>query len=62
MTTKKICVLPCFQSFLCADHYNFNKGYLIQVVFKDIQGLLWKTQGLFKHIPQFFNFQGFSRT
>ena len=36
----------------------FNKGYFIQVAFKNIQGLLSKIQGLFKDILQFFNFQG----
>ena len=30
----------------------------IQGAFKNIQELLWKIQGLFKDIPQFFNFQG----
>ena len=30
------------------------KVIFIQEVFKNIQGLLWKTQGLFKHITQFF--------
>ena len=27
-------------------------------IFKNIQGPLWKIQGLFQDIPQFFNFQG----
>ena len=31
----------------------------IQGAFKNIQGLSWKIQGLFKDIPQLFNFQGF---
>ena len=30
----------------------------IQGAFKNIQGLLWKIQGLFKDFPKFFNFQG----
>ena len=29
----------------------------IQGAFKNIQGLLWKIQGLLKDIPQFFSFQ-----
>ena len=35
-----------------------NEGYFIQGALNNIQGLLWKIQGLFKDIPQFFNFQG----
>ena len=44
------------------------KVLFIQGAFKNIQGLPWKLQGLFKYIQQFFNlrtFQGhdaFSRT
>ena len=34
------------------------KVIFIQGAFKNIQGLLWKIQGLFKDIAQFFNFQG----
>ena len=34
------------------------KVIFIQGAFKNIQALLWKIQGLFKDIPQFFNFQG----
>ena len=34
------------------------KVLFIQGAFKNIQGLLWKIQGLFDDIPQFFNFQG----
>ena len=40
-------------NFLWANHFIF-KVIFIQEVFKNIQGLLWKTQGLFKHITQFF--------
>ena len=51
MTTKKICVLLCF-------NHSFMKVIFIQGAFNNIQGLLWKIQGLFKDIPLFFNFQG----
>ena len=34
------------------------KVIFIQGAFKNIQGPLWKIQGLFKDIPQLFNFQG----
>ena len=61
---ENFCVLLCFQSFLvCAKHF-FKiffltiKATFIQVAFKNIQGLLWKIQGLFKDIPQICNFQG----
>ena len=36
----------------------FTKVIFIQGAFKNIQGLVWKIQGLFKDIPHFFNFQG----
>ena len=35
------------------------KVIFIQGTFKNIQGLLWKIQGLFTDIQQFSNFQGF---
>ena len=54
MITKTICVLLCVQSSLCA----LTKVIFIQGAFKNIQGLLWKIQGLFKDIPQIFYFQG----
>ena len=62
MITKKICVLLCFQSFLCAKHFFFNKGSLYSRSFQNIQGLLWKIQGLFKDVPQFSIFKDFLRT
>ena len=34
------------------------KLIFIQGTFKNIQGLVWKIQGLLKDILQFFNFQG----
>ena len=59
MITKKICVLLCFQSFLCVNLFFLTmKIIFIQGALKNIQGLLWKIQGRFKNIPQFFNFQG----
>ena len=50
---ENVCVLLCFQSFLvCAKQFFFFfltiKATFIQVAFKNIQGLLWKIQGLFK--------------
>ena len=50
MNNKKICVLLCFQSFLWAKQFFLTKVIFIQGAFKSIQGL-------FKDIPQFFNFQ-----
>ena len=55
--TKTICVLLCFQSFLCAKQFFLTRVIFIQGAFKNIQGLLWKIQGLLKDIPQFFSFQ-----
>ena len=55
--TKPICVLLCFQSFLCAKQFFLTRIIFIQGAFKNIQGLLWKIQGLLKDIPQFFSFQ-----
>ena len=57
--TKTICVLLCFQSFLCAKQFFLTRVIFIQGAFKNIQGLLWKIQGLLKDIPQFFSFQTF---
>ena len=62
MITRNICILLCFQSFLFPKTLFFKKKkkevIFIQGAFKNIQELLWKIQGLFKDIPQFFNFQG----
>ena len=60
MITKKICVLLSFNHSFA---YNFllTKVILIQGAFKNIQGPLWKIQGLFIGIPQFFNFQGLAK-
>ena len=50
--------------YCCAFHDSFAQNLFltnivfIQGAFKNIQGLLWKIQGLFKDIAQFFNFQG----
>ena len=48
-------------AFFCTKHF-LMKDIFIQGTFNNIQGLLWKIQGLFKDIPLFFNFQGLSRT
>ena len=59
MITRKICILLCFQSFLLPKTFFFlTEVIFIQEAFKSIQEFLWKIQGLFKDIPQFFNFQG----
>ena len=36
----------------------FNEGYFCSRSFQNNQGLLWRIQGLFEDIHQFFNFQG----
>ena len=55
MITKKNCVLLFFSIIpLRKTCFFFHEGG----AFKNIQGLLWKIQGLFKAIPQFFNFPG----
>ena len=52
------CILLSFQSFLGARQRCINEALLIQGPFDRIQGLLGKTQGLFKDLGKFFNFQG----
>ena len=46
-------ILPLRETFFFLTEVIFIEG-----AFKNIQGLLWKIQGLFKDIPQFFNSQG----
>lgn len=59
MSNKKICVLLRFQSFPCVKLFFLTiKVMFIQGALKNISGLLWKIQGRFKDIPQFFHFQG----
>ena len=50
MITKKMCVLLCFQSFNLSFAQNtlLTKVIFIQGAFKNIHGVLWKIQGLFK--------------
>ena len=43
-----IAVLPII---LCAKPFFLTKVIFIQGAFKNIQGLLWKIQGLFEDIP-----------
>ena len=49
--------------YCCAFNHSFaQKNFLTMVIviqgtLKNIQGLLWKIHGLFKDIPQVFNFQ-----
>ena len=59
MITKKIFVY-CYMLSIIPLRKTFflMKVFFIQGAFKNIQGLLWKIQGLFKDIAQFFNFQG----
>ena len=55
ITKKKLCIAVLFNhSSVQNMFFFFHEGG----AFKIIQGLLWKIQGLFKAIPQFFNFPG----
>ena len=52
--------------YCCEFNHSFAQNIIfltniifIQGAFKNIQGLLWKIQGLFTDIQQFSNFQGF---
>ena len=56
-------------NFLLCKTMLFNRGYFIQGAFTNIQGLIWKNQGLFKSKQKCFQYQGlfqdmmfFSRT
>ena len=53
LCTAVLLIIPLRKTF-----FFLTKVILIQGAFKNIQGLQWKIQGLFKDIPQFFNFQG----
>ena len=57
---KKIRVSLCFHAIIpLRKTFVFKRRlFLSKRAFKTIQGLLWQIQGLFKDIPQFFNFQG----
>ena len=58
---RKICVLLRIafdHSFVQNLFFFLTKVIFIQGAFKNNQGLLWRIQGLFKDIHQFFNFQG----
>ena len=54
ITKKKLCIAVLFNHSSAQNMFFFHEGG----AFKNIQGLLWKIQGLFKAIPQFFNFPG----
>ena len=54
---KKLCCCSFNHSFAQKILY-LTKVIFIQGAFKNIQGLLWKIQGLFKDIRQICNFQG----
>ena len=43
---------------LCKTCFFLTRVIFIQGAFKNNQGLLWRIQGLFKDIHQFFNFHG----
>ena len=65
MITEKIFVYCCVFNHSFAQNIFFKmKVIFIQGAFKNIQGLLWKIQGLFKDIPQYYFsiFKDFSRT
>ena len=62
---ENVCIAVLSIIPLCRTFYFSQRLFFIQGAFKNIQGPLWKIQGLFKDIPQLFNFQGhdvFSRT
>ena len=56
MITKKICILLCFQCFLCARHSFLTKVIFIQRTLKNIQGLPWKIKRTFQGYPTIFQF------
>ena len=58
MITKKVLCIAMLSIIPLCKTFFLMKVIFIQGAFKNIQGLLWKIQGLFKDIPQFFNFQG----
>ena len=59
ITRKFLCTCIAVLSIISLRKTFFlMKVIFIQGAFKNIQALLWKIQGLFKDIPQFFNFQG----
>ena len=55
---KKIVYYCSFNHSFAQNILYLTKVIFIQGAFKNIQGLLWKIQGLFKDIPQICNFQG----
>ena len=65
MITTEIFVYYCaFNHSFTQNFFFFNESYFYSRSFQkiNIQALLWKIQGLFKDIPQFFNFQGLFKT
>ena len=56
MITKKICLLLCFQCFLCARHSFLTKVIFIQRTLKNIQGLPWEIKRTFQGYPTIFQF------
>ena len=55
---KKIVCCCSFNHSFAQNILYLTKVIFIQGAFKNIQGLLWKIQGLFQDIPQICNFQG----
>ena len=58
MTAKKICVLLCFQSFLCANHFNFNEGYFYSRSFQKYSRTSEENSKTFQAYPTIFRYQG----
>ena len=59
MITKKKNLYCCpFNHSFAQNILYLTKVIFIQGAFKNIQELMWKIQGLFKDIPQIYNFQG----
>ena len=57
MITKKICLLLCFQSFLCAKNFALTKVSFIQRAFKYSKTYVENSR-TFQGCPTIFNFQG----
>ena len=54
---ENVCIAVLSIIPLCRTFYFSQRLFFIQGAFKNIQGPLWKIQGLFKDIPQLLNFQ-----
>ena len=54
--TKPICVLLCFQSFLCAKQFFFNEGYFYSRSFQKYSRTSVENLRTFKGYPTIFQF------